>query len=735
MTPSAEWLRPRFAVQWWRPLPRLGAAAAILGAVCLVARAQPAQAGIEQAKVVGTGTAESCAEAALDAALAGGGLVTFDCGPDPVTITITSTKVMDADTTIDGGSLITVSGGNSVGVFSVNAGVRFTVENLTIANAKSANGGGINNSGTLTVTNSTVSGNSSEGDIKVGGSGISNVGTATVTNSTVSGNSSAHGLGGIANWGSSLTVTNSTVSGNSAGGAGGGIVNFGTLTVTNSTVSGNSARDYGGIVNLYEGTVTITNTIVANSTSGGNCAGTITDGGHNLDSDGTCGVGPATDPLLDPAGLRDHGGPTQTIALLSGSPAINAGDPEVCANPPVNGFDQRGFVRPGVGHTVCSIGAYEADAIPSAGCTGDCDGNGVVAINELILGVNIVLGTQPVDACPAFSNSQGMVDIAQLIKGVNSALNGCPREPADPTQPGPFGVGVRQITFTKPSETRPGEERVLRTDVWYPTAAGATPVDPALGGVVDAPLADGARALPLVLYSHGSCSFSEESRFLTTALASYGFIVVAPPHPGNVLGDPFCFQPGAVFESILNRAPDIMFVIDALLQLNAEPTSFLHDAIDPSRIGVAGHSLGGQTALRVAADDPRLIAVLALAPAVNPSPVQLAIPVMVQGGALDSVTPFATNARAEYDVLGPPRYLVEIQRTGHHAFNDDCYPGSPCDAAGPDALTQAQAHRYVLRYAVPFLLHWVASDDRFDSFLAPAAAPAGVTFTADIGGE
>jgi hypothetical protein len=125
--------------------------------------------------VVGPGTADSCTEAALDAALgcgvpsgsppvsncAGGGAVTFNCG-GAATITVTSTKTISADTTIDGGSLITISGGNSVGVFFVNAGVKFTVQNLTIANGHSASyGGGIYNSGgPLTVTNSTFSGNS-----------------------------------------------------------------------------------------------------------------------------------------------------------------------------------------------------------------------------------------------------------------------------------------------------------------------------------------------------------------------------------------------------------------------------------------------------------------------------------------------------------------------------------------------------------------------------------------------
>ena len=63
--------------------------------------------------------------------------MTFNCG-GAATITVTSTKTISADTTIDGGSLITISGGNSVGVFSVNTGVKFTVQNLTIANGSSA---------------------------------------------------------------------------------------------------------------------------------------------------------------------------------------------------------------------------------------------------------------------------------------------------------------------------------------------------------------------------------------------------------------------------------------------------------------------------------------------------------------------------------------------------------------------------------------------------------------------
>ena len=189
--------------------------------------------------VVGTGTAASCTEVALNTALTFGGTVTFNCG-GAATITVTSTKTISADTTIDGGSLITISGGNSVGVFSViepcrsnrnrrgrsgptgeafqgsilsftsatlnNTGVKFTVQNLTIANGNSTavhGGGGIASYfGTLTVTKSTFSGSNASAGADSGGGGInSHGGTLTVTNCIFSGNS-AGGGGAIYNVGS-----------------------------------------------------------------------------------------------------------------------------------------------------------------------------------------------------------------------------------------------------------------------------------------------------------------------------------------------------------------------------------------------------------------------------------------------------------------------------------------------------------------------------------------------------
>jgi hypothetical protein len=356
--------------------------------------------------VVGTGMGASCTESALTSCLAGGGSVTFNCG-GATTITVTTTKAISADATIDGGSLITISGRNSVGVFSVSAGVNFTVQNLTIANGGtwpyggttlygggilnaagtltvtnstfSGNsavfgGGGIYSGGPLTVTNSTFSGNSTRGDDSSPGGGIWCYYGGTVTNSTFSGNEAVYGGGGIYNNAGTLTVTNSTFSGNSGDLGAGGIDNSGTLTVTNSTFSGNSADQGSG-----GGPLTVTNSIFSDNSAvhGSNCSGTITDGGHNIDDGTTCGfTGPGctgtggssfcnTNPLLDPVGLANNGGPTQTIAIEPTSPAVNAGDESVCAAPPVNNLDQRGYVRPGRGAANCSIGAFEANAAPA----------------------------------------------------------------------------------------------------------------------------------------------------------------------------------------------------------------------------------------------------------------------------------------------------------------------------------------------------------------------------------
>jgi len=314
----------------------------------------------------------SLRQAVIDAnAAAGADIINFSISG---TITLVSSlpDITDAaGLTIDGtGHTVTISGNNSVRVTAVSVGTSLTLNNLTIANGSAVTGGGIYNYGSLTVTNSTFSGNSAEED----GGGILNnninasLTMLTITNSTFSGNSAGEeGGGGISNNNGTVTITNSTFSGNSAdngegGGNGGGIANADTVTVVNSTFSGNSAGGLGGGIYTLSGTVTISNTIIANSASGGNCSGTITNGGNNIDDLTTCGWGSTngsmsgTDPLLGP--LASNGGPTQTMALLTGSPAIDG----VTFSSP-NGApatDQRGVSRPQI--SGFDIGAYEYQA-------------------------------------------------------------------------------------------------------------------------------------------------------------------------------------------------------------------------------------------------------------------------------------------------------------------------------------------------------------------------------------
>jgi hypothetical protein len=336
-----------------------------------------------------------------------------------------------------GADLLTVSGpgplsySNGFRVFKVLEGATVSISGLTITNGwaptdtrlPDANlGGGIANFGTLTLSNSTVTGNTvnscvvpffgcfdptpptagggifngnadgtavltiinstvsdnyatANGDGSSGG-GIANGdapedygryplgGTVILSNSTVSGNyvrSRGEGGGIFASGGGMVMVTNSTVSGNFADDEGGGIFNDGPamLTIANSTIAGNTAGAGGGIDTYPD--AAMRNTILAGNTDREGLPfdlwGNLTSSGYNLigNTYGGSGFDPTdllnVDPRLGP--LQDNGGPTQTMALLSGSPALNAGDPAQ-----LGVADQRGVIRSGG----VNIGAYQASA-------------------------------------------------------------------------------------------------------------------------------------------------------------------------------------------------------------------------------------------------------------------------------------------------------------------------------------------------------------------------------------
>ena len=307
---------------------------------------------------------------------AGGGI--YNAG----TLTLSNCLVSGNSTGIGGGGgggityyYLGGTGGFGGGIF--NAGT-LRLDNSTFGGNTSGNGadnglrgpganggmgGGIWSGGILTANGCTFAGNSTGygghggasdmngGPGGGGGSGgaICNAGMLMLTNCSFAGNST--GYGGTGGWGQ-LGQNGAT----GPNGLGAGIYNQSSLDLVNCTISTN--RVGGGVINASN-SVRLLNTLLAANIPA-NCSGVITDAGHNLSSDGSCtftGAGSMNnvDPKL--GSLADNGGPTLTMALLPGSPAIDAGS---AVGAPAT--DQRGVARPqGPG---VDIGAFEFQYIP-----------------------------------------------------------------------------------------------------------------------------------------------------------------------------------------------------------------------------------------------------------------------------------------------------------------------------------------------------------------------------------
>lgn len=288
----------------------------------------------------------------------------------------------------------------------------------------------------------------------------------------------------------------------------------------------------------------------------------------------------------------------------------------------------------------------------------------------------------------------------------------------DTRENGPFAAGVRVISYTKQSVVHPEQTRTLNTVIWYPAPAGSTPVNPTYAAVVDAPLDMTGGPHPLVMFSHGSCGYPLQSTFLTAFLATHGFIVAAPPHPGNTIGDgASCASDQA--SSAAERPNDIRFVIDQLVAADLDSGSPFFGAIDEDRIGMSGHSFGGFTTYFVARDDARVKVAVPMAPA-SPS-IALDVPSLTMLGQIDAVVNVPA-IRDEYTIASAPKFLIEIKNAGHYAFSNGCFPSADCNP--PVTLTQPEAHLQVRRWVLPFLKVYLAGDASFAPLLAPPAPPA-----------
>jgi predicted outer membrane repeat protein len=262
--------------------------------------------------------------------------------------------------------------GDGGAIFNASTGVlKITTSILSGNTAGNGNGGGgaIFNSryGIVTITDTTISGNGTDNG---SGGSIYNSGQMTITGSTLTGNYATPGYakaGGILNL-SDLTIINSTLSGNTTGGKGGGIANFSIMKLINSTLSGNTSNgDGGGIYNSSYDDVTINNTIIANSSGGSDLFNRVQSmsGSNNLiengDTTGLTNTITGQDPML--GDLQDNGGPTWTHALLSGSSAINAGNNSLAVDASGNALttDQRGSGYSRILNNQVDLGAFESN--------------------------------------------------------------------------------------------------------------------------------------------------------------------------------------------------------------------------------------------------------------------------------------------------------------------------------------------------------------------------------------
>jgi predicted dienelactone hydrolase len=274
-------------------------------------------------------------------------------------------------------------------------------------------------------------------------------------------------------------------------------------------------------------------------------------------------------------------------------------------------------------------------------------------------------------------------------------------------------------------------------------------------GVLDGvPAAEGRH--PVIVFSHGSGSSRHLSFFLTELLASHGFIVVAPDHLGNTY-----FSAGdadGVARSAQQRPKDARFVLDVVLGDPAagDPAlDVLAGHVDRARVGMAGHSYGGYTALAAAggtqygdAPDPRVRAVAGLAPwstqLTDEHLSAVRVPLLLVGATLDETTPVEPNVHRPFELAASAeKYRVDIAGADHGSFTIICatdalldHPAIDVDArqwahdrfmrqCRPDVLPPDRSEAVIDRYTVAFFRVHLQGDAAYRSYLTPIE---GVTF-------
>jgi dienelactone hydrolase len=269
----------------------------------------------------------------------------------------------------------------------------------------------------------------------------------------------------------------------------------------------------------------------------------------------------------------------------------------------------------------------------------------------------------------------------------SSTPSGSVGAPATPTGPqayagrGPYPVGTLEIdapngpiTVWYPAE--PGSEagaqpatydmRTYLPPAEQAKVASANDIVFTTEAFTDLPAAEPeSRPFPLVLFSHGFCGFRQQSTFLTTAMASWGFIVAAPEHSARDLTS--CLA-GTIGQGASTDVEDLRAAIPVMEAENLRDDGVLATRVDTSRIAVVGHSAGGAAAIQMSAD-PQIATFVALAAGNGNPPAK---PGLLVAGDADAIAPVASIEQWWSTTVPSPRQLAVLGGVTHLGFMDAC---------------------------------------------------------------
>ncbi|MBZ5739681.1 alpha/beta hydrolase family protein [Nocardioides mangrovi] len=289
--------------------------------------------------------------------------------------------------------------------------------------------------------------------------------------------------------------------------------------------------------------------------------------------------------------------------------------------------------------------------------------------------------------------------------------------------PGPYAVGERTLTLASGVEV----------EVWYPATKKAVQGKPEAsydvvdwlpdflkslvpegqsvtypsGGVRGVPVRTG--KYPLVVFSHGYAGFRDQSSALTSAIASWGFVVAAPDHPSRDLTKVLLGPAGTTTD-----VQDLRQTITLIGKKTDAKKGWLRHRVDMRRIGALGHSAGGRAVEQLAAVDKRVDTFIGMAPAsADTLTGDTDKPRLIITGTADGIIP-VDQVESAYAAMGGDKRIVLVDNAGHLVFSDLCEIGE--SQGGLLAIGE------LLGITIPDALRPLATDGCQDTALEPTLA-------------